>query len=58
MWKKVDNIMIDGLPNGAAAISRTCARIVSRFQTGYIYHYAFVMVSALILIITIIITHL
>jgi NADH-quinone oxidoreductase subunit L len=58
MWKKVDSIIIDGLPNGAAAVSRICAKAVSRFQTGYIYHYAFIMISALILIITIIITHL
>lgn len=56
-WKKIDSIIIDGFPNGAAALSKIGAVIMSRFQTGYIYHYAFVMICALILIMTIIITY-
>ena len=43
-WKKGDGTVIDGLgPDGIAARSRDMAAALSRFQSGYLYHYAFVM---------------
>jgi NADH-quinone oxidoreductase subunit L len=44
LWKGGDGLLIDGLgPNGVAAMTRDLARQASRLQTGYLYHYAFVM---------------
>jgi NADH-quinone oxidoreductase subunit L len=43
-WKGGDQIVIDGGgPNGFAAISAFVGKRVGRWQTGYVYHYAFVM---------------
>jgi len=43
-WKKGDGSVIDGLgPDGLAARSRDMAAALSRFQSGYLYHYAFAM---------------
>ena len=43
-WKGGDQKVIDGLgPNGVAAVTALTGRQVGRAQTGYVYHYAFVM---------------
>ena len=43
-WKGGDQQVIDGLgPNGVAAVSALVGKRVGRWQTGYVYHYAFVM---------------
>jgi NADH-quinone oxidoreductase subunit L len=43
-WKVGDQTIIDGGgPNGFAAISAFVGRLVGRWQTGYVYTYAFVM---------------
>ena len=43
-WKRGDQQIIDGLgPNGVAALSAWFGKRVGRWQTGYVYHYAFVM---------------
>ena len=43
-WKTGDKALIDGLgPDGVAAVSNTIGKAASRFQSGYLYHYAFVM---------------
>ena len=43
-WKTGDQKVIDGLgPNGVAAVSAWFGKRVGRWQTGYVYHYAFVM---------------
>jgi NADH-quinone oxidoreductase subunit L len=43
-WKVGDQKLIDGLgPNGVAALSSVAGRATGRLQTGYVYHYAFVM---------------
>ncbi len=43
-WKGGDKRVIDGLgPNGFAATAIAGARRIARLQTGYLYHYAFVM---------------
>ena len=43
-WKIIDGKVIDGCgPDGISARMVDLSRIVVRFQTGYVYHYAFVM---------------
>jgi NADH-quinone oxidoreductase subunit L len=43
-WKGGDQRTIDGLgPNGMAAVSYLVGRRAGKIQTGYVYHYAFVM---------------
>jgi NADH-quinone oxidoreductase subunit L len=43
-WKGGDQRIIDGLgPDGVAAVSAALGKRVGRFQTGYVYTYAFVM---------------
>jgi NADH-quinone oxidoreductase subunit L len=49
LWKSGDGLLIDGFgPNGVAALTRDLARQASRLQTGYLYHYAFVMMIGLV----------
>jgi NADH-quinone oxidoreductase subunit L len=44
LWVYGDGMIIDGLgPDGIAARCAALARRAVRFQTGYVYHYAFVM---------------
>ena len=43
-WKGGDQKIIDGLgPDGVSALSYLAGKGVGRIQTGYLYHYAFVM---------------
>ena len=43
-WKGGDQKIIDGLgPDGVSAVSYLTGKGVGRIQTGYVYHYAFVM---------------
>ena len=43
-WKGGDQKIIDGLgPDGVAAVSEAIGRGAGRLQTGYLYHYAFIM---------------
>jgi NADH-quinone oxidoreductase subunit L len=45
LWQVGDRVLIDGLVvNGSAKLVGWFATIVRTFQTGYIYHYAFVMI--------------
>jgi NADH-quinone oxidoreductase subunit L len=45
LWKVGDRALIDGLlVNGSARLVGWFSTIVRTFQTGYIYHYAFVMI--------------
>ncbi|HEV2365051.1 MAG TPA: NADH-quinone oxidoreductase subunit L [Caulobacteraceae bacterium] len=44
LWKGGDRAIIDGLgPDGVSALSYVVGRGAGRAQTGYVYHYAFVM---------------
>ena len=53
LWKSGDGALIDGLgPDGIAAATRDLARQASRFQTGYVYHYAFVMLIGVVALVT------
>jgi NADH-quinone oxidoreductase subunit L len=44
LWKIGDGRLIDGLgPDGVSARVLDGVKIFVRFQTGYLYHYAFLM---------------
>jgi NADH-quinone oxidoreductase subunit L len=46
-WKGGDQKVIDGLgPDGFAAASNFFARQLRRLQSGYVYHYSFLMLAA------------
>ena len=42
-WKQGDVALIDGAVNGSAHVVGRLAQLVRRIQSGFIYHYAFVM---------------
>ena len=52
LWKDGDGTVIDGFgPDGFAKMTRGMAAVLSRFQTGYLYHYVFAMfVGAVVLV--------
>jgi NADH-quinone oxidoreductase subunit L len=53
LWKTGDGTIIDGIgPDGVAARVIDITNRVVKLQTGYIYHYAFVMLMGVALIIT------
>jgi NADH-quinone oxidoreductase subunit L len=53
LWKIGDNTIIDGIgPDGVAARVIDITNRVVKLQTGYIYHYAFIMLIGVALIIT------
>jgi len=53
LWKVGDGAIIDGIgPNGIAARVIDITNRVIRLQTGYIYHYAFIMLIGVALLIT------
>jgi NADH-quinone oxidoreductase subunit L len=48
-WKTGDGTIIDGCgPDGVTAVAATLSQRLRKLQTGYVYHYAFVIVLALI----------
>ncbi len=48
-WKLGDQRIIDGFgPNGFAAVTAAMARKATRLQTGFVYHYAFLMLIGLV----------
>ena len=52
LWKRGDGSVIDGAIDGTAAgVGWATGRIV-RLQTGYVYHYAFVMLVGVALLVT------
>ena len=52
-WKAGDEELIDGVgPNGFARATKAIAGKASRLQTGYLYHYAFVMLAGAALLVT------
>lgn len=51
LWRIADSILIDGLiVNGSARVVGWLSGVVRGVQTGYLNHYAFVMVTGLILL--------
>jgi len=52
-WKSVDGSLIDGVgPDGIAASVRAIARRAGVLQSGYLYHYAFIMLLGIAVVIT------
>ncbi len=53
LWKYGDIKVIDGFfVNGTARVVALTATLVRRYQTGYIYHYAFTMIVGIFVILT------
>jgi NADH-quinone oxidoreductase subunit L len=53
LWKFGDVTLIDGIVNGMAKLVGLIAGVVRRFQSGYIYHYAFTMITGVFVLLTI-----
>jgi NADH-quinone oxidoreductase subunit L len=53
-WRTGDVRIIDGMPNGIAAITSDAARGVARFQTGRVANYAFTMIAGLVVFVSVI----
>ena len=52
-WKKFDIKIIDEYgPNGVSKFLNSFSKKISLLQSGYLYHYAFVMLGGLVLILT------
>ena len=52
-WKNGDEKIIDGYgPNGISKIISVSSNYLSRFQSGYLYHYAFAMLGGLVILLT------
>jgi NADH-quinone oxidoreductase subunit L len=52
-WKTGDGSVIDGLgPDGVAETATRLAVRASRLETGYLYHYAFVMLIGVVLLVS------
>ena len=53
LWKQGDGGVIDGIgPDGVASSAVAIARRFIKFQSGYVYHYAFLMLAGVAVIIT------
>ena len=52
-WKVGDVAIIDGVPNGAAALAADGSRQIVRIQTGSIATYAFVMLIGLVVLVSV-----
>ena len=53
LWKKGDINFIDAYgPNGISKLIKILSRNLSLFQSGYLYHYAFVMLASLVIFLT------
>ncbi|MFZ9470780.1 MAG: hypothetical protein ACO26G_07035, partial [Rickettsiales bacterium] len=50
LWKNVDIRIIDAIPNGSATICRFGSQIISKMQTGLVYHYGAWMAIGMALI--------
>jgi len=52
-WKVGDGALIDGVgPDGIAAATVSIARRIARLQSGYLYHYAFAMLTGVVVLVT------
>jgi NADH-quinone oxidoreductase subunit L len=55
LWQTGDARIIDGVPNGAAAIASDIAQGAVRIQTGRVASYAFVMIAGLAVFVTLLV---
>jgi NADH-quinone oxidoreductase subunit L len=55
-WKKIDIGIIDNFgPDGISKVVKNISIISSKFQSGFLYHYALVILIGLIILVTILI---
>ena len=53
LWRSGDGALIDGVgPDRLAQATLELARRAGRFQTGYVYHYAFAMLVGVVILVT------
>ena len=53
LWLYFDKKIIDGLgPDGISSVVLVLSRQISKFQTGYVYHYAFAMLIGLAILLS------
>jgi NADH-quinone oxidoreductase subunit L len=53
LWLGGDKAVIDGIgPDGIASVTAGLSRDASRIQTGYVYHYAFVMLAGVVILVS------
>ena len=53
LWKKIDNEIIDKFgPDGISNLIKKISNKAVKFQSGYIYQYAFIMLMGFCLILT------
>jgi len=52
LWKGGDVAVIDGAVNGSANTVGWTAQVIRHVQSGYIYHYAFAMITGVLLLLT------
>ena len=56
LWKKIDGLVIDRFgPDGISQLIKNLSIIAVKFQTGFIYQYAFVMLIGFSILLTLII---
>ena len=53
LWQVGDATIIDGIPNGMAALTAQSAGRVARLQTGSIAHYAFAMLIGVVVLVSV-----
>ncbi|MBX9698201.1 MAG: NADH-quinone oxidoreductase subunit L, partial [Acetobacteraceae bacterium] len=56
LWKTGDAKIIDGMPNGAAALVAEASRGAVRIQTGRVANYAFTMIIGLVIFVSLFLT--
>ena len=53
LWRKIDNLIIDRFgPDGISNIVKKCSLYAVKFQSGFIYQYAFIMLLGFSLLLT------
>jgi NADH-quinone oxidoreductase subunit L len=53
LWLGGDKAVIDGVgPDGISSTTLSLSRGASRLQTGYVYHYAFVMLVGVVILVS------
>ncbi len=48
LWQESDQAIIDGIVNGSARLATRVASTIRSWQSGYLYHYALVMIGGLL----------
>ena len=56
LWRFIDMKIVDGVPNGLAAICNFGSKKISKLQTGFIYNYSLLMVLGIMVIIFLLIS--